>query len=300
VIWRWVGALLPLGLGVMVGLLTLFEIMPNPILYLRADFGTMAVLSGGLASGILLSSLYVAQRQRQRLAQIQAEATAERKRFLQRLDHELKNPLTAIRAGVANLDATTESVRRTAVNGIEKDIIYLSRLVSELRKLVELENRSLDATRVDTAELLREVVAVVQEPCGDAEIAGVQLTLTLPKAPWPIPAICGDPDLLFLAVHNVVQNALKFTHAGDTVEVRALEDGAAVIIEVADTGMGIAEQDLPHIWEELYRGKNAQDAPGSGLGLALARTIVERHGGQVRVRSRIGQGTLVSLRLPAQ
>jgi two-component system OmpR family sensor kinase len=108
----------------------------------------------------------------------------------------------------------------------------------------------------------------------------------------------GDPDLLFLAVHNLLTNAFKFTQPGDRIEVRALEDGAAVVIEVADTGPGIPGNEIPHVWEELYRGQGARGIPGSGLGLALVRAIVERHGGQVALRSRQGQGTVFTLRLP--
>ncbi|MGQ9554816.1 MAG: sensor histidine kinase [Anaerolineae bacterium] len=92
--------------------------------------------------------------------------------------------------------------------------------------------------------------------------------------------------------------ALKFSRPGDTVEVRAFEDGASVNIEVADTGPGICEEELAHVWEELYRGQAARGTPGSGLGLALTRAIIERHSGQVALRSRVGQGTVVTLRLP--
>jgi two-component system OmpR family sensor kinase len=103
---------------------------------------------------------------------------------------------------------------------------------------------------------------------------------------------------LFLALHNLVDNAIKYSRSGDTIEVRAFEDGAAVVIEVADTGQGIPDNELPQIWDELYRGQGARGLPGSGLGLALVRTIVERHGGVVGVRSRQGQGTVFTMRLP--
>jgi two-component system, OmpR family, sensor kinase len=113
-----------------------------------------------------------------------------------------------------------------------------------------------------------------------------------------LPHITGDRDLLLLAVHNLLDNAMKFSRAGDHVELRASEDGAAVVIEVADTGPGIPEAELPHIWEEPYRGQWARAVPGSGLGPALAQSIVQRHGGQVTVRSRAGQGTVFTVRLP--
>jgi two-component system OmpR family sensor kinase len=110
----------------------------------------------------------------------------------------------------------------------------------------------------------------------------------------------GDWDLLFLAAYNLLDNALKFTRPGDTVEVRASEAGAFVTTEVADTGPGIPAEELPRVWEELYRGRGARGIPGSGLGLSLVRAVVERHGGQVTMRSRAGQGTVVRIRLPVQ
>ena len=90
----------------------------------------------------------------------------------------------------------------------------------------------------------------------------------------------------------------KFTKLGDTVEIRAFEDGDRVVVEVADTGPGIPDTEVSHIWEELYRGQGARGIAGSGLGLALVRAIVERHGGRVGLRSREGQGTVFTIRLP--
>ena len=144
--------------------------------------------------------------------------------------------------------------------------------------------------------MLREVEAAVRELPGASER---RLRLSLPEAPWPLPAVRGDVDLLFVAVHNLATNAIKFTRPGDTIEIRAGEDGDAVVIEVADTGPGIPRAELEEVWQELARGEAARGVPGTGLGLPLVRTIVARHGGEERIRSRVGQGTVVSLRLPA-
>jgi two-component system OmpR family sensor kinase len=84
----------------------------------------------------------------------------------------------------------------------------------------------------------------------------------------------------------------------DTIELRAAEDDRAVVIEIADTGPGIPEGEIPLVWDELYRGEGTRGIPGSGLGLSLVRAIVARHGGQATIRSRPGQGTLLALRLP--
>jgi two-component system OmpR family sensor kinase len=144
--------------------------------------------------------------------------------------------------------------------------------------------------------MLTEVHDAAQELPGADERA---LTLSLPQAPWPLGTIPGDRDLLFLAIHNLLVNAVKFSHPGDRIELRAREDGDHVVVEVADTGIGIPDDEVDQVWDELARGTAAAGTPGSGLGLALARVVVARHGGSVVVRSRVGNGTLVGFRLPA-
>jgi two-component system OmpR family sensor kinase len=298
--------LLPAVMGLTMAALTTAGPLANPILYLRADLGTACLLSGLSLSALLTVFLLMimrAQRSTQRSAtQLRAQGAEERRRFIRRLDHELKNPLTAIRAALANVanDSPTASPQEASdtlhpLASVETQVLRLSRLTADLRKLAELETRALDRTHIDIGELVQEAVALAKE---QPEAASRRLTLTLPQAPWPVPAILGDWDLVLLAVYNLLSNALKFSRPGDTVEVRASEDGGEVVIEVADTGPGIPAEELPHVWEELYRGQGARGIPGSGLGLALVRAIVERHGGQVALRSRMGQGTVVNLRLP--
>ena len=171
----------------------------------------------------------------------------------------------------------------------------LRRLVTELRKLADLESRELDREAVDMSLLLEEVFELAQSQPG---AAGRRLGLSIPRAPWPLPAVSGDRDLLFLAIYNPLDNALKFSQPQDTIELRATDNDGWVAIEIADTGPGIPENEIGLVWEELYRGNGARGVPGSGLGLALTRAIVVRHGGQAVVRSRPGQGTQVTLRLP--
>jgi two-component system OmpR family sensor kinase len=108
----------------------------------------------------------------------------------------------------------------------------------------------------------------------------------------------GDWELLSLALLNLVDNAMKYTAPGDRIEVRARESAGMVVVEVADTGPGIGPDDLGHIWEELYRSPDARTVPGSGLGLALVRAVVERHGGSVDAETRVGHGTVMRVQLP--
>lgn len=293
---RWLLPLLPGMIGMGLSIYLGAAGTRNPVLYLRADSATLILFAGWILTGtgyLVLAVLTGFERQRKLLT---ARSTDDRQRFLRRLDHELKNPLTAIRAGLVNVvEAPDEAARTDAVNTVEAQSVRLSRLSADLRKLSELETREIERTPVNVAVLLEEAFSIAQ----DRATTERSLSLSIPQAPWPLPEILGDQDLLFLAIHNLLENAVKFSRPKDRVEVRAFEDGANIVIEVADTGPGIPEDELPYVWDELYRGKGARGIPGSGLGLALVRAIAERHQGRVSLRSRKGQGTVVTLRLPA-
>ena len=150
---------------------------------------------------------------------------------------------------------------------------------------------------MDIPQLLQEMVEAARAL---PAYVNRQINLVVTRVPWPLPAVTGDRDLLGLAVYNLIENALKFTSGKDSVEVRALEDGRTIVIEVADTGPGIAPLELGDIFEELYRGSNARGVEGSGLGLAVVQRIAALHGGKVEVRSRQEEpcGTVFTLRLP--
>ena len=292
----WLAALLPAAACGLTAAVLAQDPELNQWAYMRAPLSTWAILAGlaltVAALGAVAALGWGEFRRGQALEAAQLEAVRDRRRFLQRLDHELKNPLTAIRAGLALMPSNGETA---ALSSVEAQVRRMSRLTADLRKLAELESRPLESGTVDLSSVLGQVFELAQER---PEAADRRLTLTLPQAPWPLPTIPGDFDLLVLVAHNLVDNAMKFTRPGDTLEVRAFEDGASVVVEVADTGPGIPDDELPHVWEELYRGSSGRGVPGSGLGLALARAIILRHGGQVALRSREGQGTVVTVRLP--
>ena len=298
--WKWLTVLIPVTIGLGVDLVLVRTAGNIPILYTRVDLGTLVLLFSVLLTGIyglvMLFFDWVDRREEHQIHEVHLAANEERRRFLRRLDHELKNPLTAIRAGLANISETdSPQARQVALTSVDAQALRLSRLVADLRKLAELETRPVEHSPVDMAILLQEAFSLTQD---QPESEKRHLSLTLPQVPWPLPKVSGDQDLLILAVHNLLDNALKFTRPGDTIEVRAFDDGANVVIEVADTGLGIQEEDIPHVWEELYRGQGVHGVPGSGLGLALVRAIAERHNGQVNLRSRAGQGTVFTLKLP--
>lgn len=272
-------------------------ILPDQLITLRIDLGNTLLILGVVIALSWSALVWVWERSQQRsIDQVKFQVSDEKRRFLRRLDHELKNPLTAIRAGLANLAETNlDEAQGRALSSMEAQTVRLSRLLSDLRKLAELETRPLERSAVDVNEMLKEAYRLALD---QPNAAGRDLKLTVPQAPWPLSTIQGDPDLLFLAVHNLLDNAIKFTQPGNKIEIRGFEDGAFLAIEVADTGQGIPQDEIAHIGEELYRGRGARGIPGNGLGLALVNSIVNLHAGRMSLRSREGQGTVVTLRLP--
>ena len=296
--------LLPLAAGVLAsfGLQLMFN--PVPILLFRIDIGMVAFLAGLFITLVLLAFLLGAINNERRANKLiddsLREAEQGRQRFLRRLDHEIKNPLTGLRAALVNLQESGDTVeRQRASEHAGRAVERLTRLLTDLRKLSDLEERSIERLPVDVPDLLEDVVEAARSlPVYE----GRNVNLFISKVPSPFPTVTGDRDLLVLAVYNLVENALKFTSAADSLEVRALEDGKAIVIEVADSGTGISSEDQSKIFEELYRGSNARSTEGSGLGLALVNRIIALHGGVVAVRSNQSEprGTVFTVRLPVK
>jgi two-component system OmpR family sensor kinase len=298
---RWIVALLPAAVGTIFAVIAYTERMGNPVLYMRIDRGSFLLLIGLLLSGsaaaYLLYTSRMEKKHQQALQQVHDEAFNERQRFMQRLDHEIKNPVMSIMSNLTNLlRISSEPVQQDMLATVQGQAHRLRQLTGEMRKLAELDRLPLDLELVDVAGLLEQSVALAEER---PEAKERRLILTLPQPwPWAAPAILGDRELLLVAVSNILDNALKFTKPKDTVEVRVTDDDGIVSIEIADTGPGIPEDEIPHIGKELFRSREVFGTPGTGMGMAMVQTIARRHGGTVTVRSRVDQGTVVILRLP--
>jgi two-component system OmpR family sensor kinase len=298
----WLIVALPLILGGVASILMQTSAHPVPILGFKVDVGTAILMAGifltALSAAVYSGTLIRERWARERLEVSLQEAEQSRNRFLRRLDHEIKNPLTGLQAALANLrESGSVQERERAARNADRAVQRLSSLLADLRKLSDLAERPLERLPVDIPQLLEEMVEAAHSQPAYTER---QISLMITRVPRHLPAVTGDRDLLGLAVYNLIENALKFTSAGDSVEVRALEDGRAIIVEVADTGPGIAPDDLESVFEELYRGTNARGVDGSGLGLALTQRIVDLHSAQIAVRSHQAEprGTVFTLRLP--
>lgn len=255
-----------------------------------------AILFFGGIGGSMMLQKWMDMIRQQAAQAAQAEAARERQRFLQRLDHELKNPLTAMQIALANLDEINDAeTRRQIRDGMQGQIGRISHLISSLRKLAMLETGPLERMPIDVVGLLEEITLITQDAIGaDAR------RIVFEGHARPLPLVEGDRDLIQLAVYNLLDNAAKFTRFGDTITVRARAENGYVVIEVEDTGRGILPEDLPHVWEDLYRGRDVHGIPGSGVGLAMVRGIMEKHGGEARISSRPDQGTIVTVSLPVE
>jgi two-component system, OmpR family, sensor kinase len=251
-----------------------------------------------LALLILVSAVAHEQSGQETFRRISSERDESYRQFLQRLDHELKNPLTGLQAALTNLrEAHNEGDTRAAIDNASQAATRLGRILRDLRKLAELDATMLENRPVKIDELVEEMVAAAN---GLPLYQGRNISLMISKVP-ALPPVTGDRDMLGLVIYNLLDNALKYSDPADAVEVRVREDGRACFIEVADGGAGIPIPEQQRIFEDLYRGENARETEGSGLGLALARRIVLLHGGEITLRSDPdqGRGTVITVRLPS-
>jgi two-component system OmpR family sensor kinase len=296
-------AIAPGAVGVIWALMLEAGWFSNMVFLGTYQFDLAALVSRvGLVISLLLLGIFAVGWQLDRLAVRERELEKKlqeesNRRFLRRLDHELKNPLTIIRLGVVNLQQSPNLTdeQNSSLVRIGQQSQRLQTLVEDLRWLTELEAGRLERTTVNLRDVLEEAIEMVRVIPGRQER---KVGLSLQEAPWPLGTVQGDRDLLILAFRNLLDNALKFTGEDGQVQVRATDDGNMAEIEVADTGPGIPEEEMPHIFEELYRGRQAKHVEGSGLGLALVQRIIKLHGGEISVLSPEQQGTVITVRLP--
>lgn len=294
--WPWMAAFLPALFSVIL-VTFLVEFRVIEFRFSIHDVDTLLIFSGMMLTivfaSILISREGIRRMQAFDMQRAREEAAAEHGRFLRRLDHELKNPLMGIKVAVENLATTDDCATRRHISGdIQGQIEHLSQLVLGLRKLADTGIQSLEMNAVNISEVLREAFLAAQDlPGADEHV----FTLDLPDT---FSLVRGDTDLLLHAVYNLLTNAVKFTPSGGKISLRACEEDNMLRIEVTDTGIGISTDDLPLVWEELYRAEKAKGIAGSGIGLALVKLVVERHNGSTSITSQPGLGTTVTLHLP--
>jgi signal transduction histidine kinase len=183
---------------------------------------------------------------------------------------------------------------------------YVKKIIAGVENMSQLVSNLLDLGRIEVGVGLQvedvSVLDILERTTGllqlQASGKNISLNLEIPKN-LP-PAIEADQALLHQAVYNLIENAIKYTMENGSVTVRVRTTPIDLLFEVEDTGIGIAPDDLPRLFEKFYRGKQreARAQHGTGLGLAIVRSIAERHGGRVWVESQLGKGSIFYLQIP--
>ena len=217
---------------------------------------------------------------------------ALRRRLVRDVAHEVRTPLTILRGMTEGLvDGVVEPDAET-LRSLHDEVLRLTGLVGDLETLAAADAAALrlELRSVDLAEVASAAVALARAAAADAEL---ELETALARAEAE-----GDPERLRQVVVNLLSNALRHTPAGGTITVRTSVEGEQALLDVLDTGPGIAPEDLPHVFERFYRGEGAEASSGSGIGLAVAAELVEAHGGTIEARNRPEGGAAFTVRLP--
>lgn len=214
------------------------------------------------------------------------------KRFVADAAHEIQTPITAIRTNL-ELSIGDEQEQNHYINQAMIQLARLSQLTEKLLNLARIESQeiNLKLNRIDLASLLRQVS---ETHASRAEQSEVEFMLTLPDCPAFVEV---DESQLLRVIDNLLDNALKFTPVDGTVHLKLETSRTYLLLSVEDTGIGIPHEDQPYLFSRFRRASNAAAYPGSGLGLVLARHIVEAHGGTISFESQPSQ-TRFTIMLP--
>ncbi len=215
-------------------------------------------------------------------------------RFIADVSHELRTPLSVLNTRVYLLERTPEEKRAEYVRGLREQIERLSRFVNDVLDLsrIEGERHQMTLEKVALNPLLSQVVESLQPRALES---GLELHC-YPAA--DLPRVMGHSERLSQVITNLVSNALKYTHTGQVTISSGLDpSGDRVWLCVQDTGIGIPAEDLPHIFDRFYRAQNVSQMTiaGTGLGLNIAKEIIEMHGGEITIESEVGVGTTVKV-----
>lgn len=222
---------------------------------------------------------------------VRAEQT--RRRLAADVAHELRTPLGALQAGLEELRDGLSEPDPARLASLHDQTLRLGRVVQDMAELSAAEAAALSLRHSDV-DLARVVAAAVdgQEPSLRAAELDVIREIHDPVL------VRGDADRLHQAVGNLLANAARYCRPGDEVTVGVAATGGVALIQVADTGPGIAPDELPHVFERLWRGPQSRSVTGSGIGLAVVRELVTAHGGTVAAESTPGCGAVFTIRLP--
>ena len=216
-------------------------------------------------------------------------------RFIEDASHEFRTPLAVIYTGLELIERAVKPPPETVlrIRAMKEQAMYIGKLIDDMLAMSHFDSGPAIVTMpLDVNFLMRDLHAEFEEA---AQAGGISLVLKLSAVPVPVRA---SPSDLHRALANIVQNALDFTAPGGTVTLEsAIVEGAATV-SVTDTGIGIAAKDLPQVFDRFFRANQARTGRHAGLGLTIARRIIELHGGQIHVTSEPGRGSVFNVVLP--
>ncbi len=248
-----------------------------------APYRVRAIRAGEFGAVLVLQDLSVLQR-----------LGRARRDFVANISHELRTPLTSVRLLV-------ESLQAGVVQSPDEVDAVLQKMKTEVQALEQMAQELLDLAQIESGKAIVKLVPIrlPQLVAETVERFETQASAKQQTLSTDIPAtmeVLADGDLLSRALGNLLHNAIKFTPAQGQIWVRARQQGADVLVEVADTGPGIPPEDLPRVFERFFRGDRSRPsgAGGTGLGLAIAKHVIEAHGGRIWVESegRPGKGAI--------
>jgi signal transduction histidine kinase len=215
----------------------------------------------------------------------------QRRNLLADVTHELRTPLTIIQGNLEGLLDGIYPRDDAHLQYILEETQVLSRLIDDLRTLALAESGALQLAKepTDLAVVVSEAVASFRAQADAARIA-----LSANAAP-DLPMLQADPARIRQVLDNLIANALRYTPAGGTIQVRCFEQDRHIVVTVSDSGAGIPPEELPHIFDRFYR---SPDSRGMGLGLAIARNLEAAHGGDISAESEPGKGTTIRFSFP--
>ena len=272
----------------------------------RVRKGTARIAAGELESEILVdgqdevaglaADFNRMARALEEAAEREREMEKARRDLIAAVSHDLRTPLASTRAlieAIADGVAADQQTRERYLSSASRELEHLSRLVDDLFELARIDAGVLQLSLEETSlhDLISDTISSFQP---QAECRGVRL---VGEVSGDVDPVLANPPRLQRVLHNLLSNALRHTPPDGTVALRAQPRGTDVQVEVADTGEGIAAEDLPRVFERSFRAERSrtraekEDAPGAGLGLAIARGLIEAHGGAMSVESDLGRGS---------
>ena len=220
-----------------------------------------------------------------------------RRELVGNISHELRTPLSTIKAIVETLKdgaINDQEVAEGFLTSIDSEVDRMTQIVAELTELSRIETGKAEFNLEETGLnlLVKETIAQLS-PYAERQCVAVATDLS-----DSLPPVTADRERIRQVVTNLLHNAVKFSHQGGRVVIATRQEGGYVSVSIADKGIGIAREDLPHVFERFYKADKSRSGGGTGLGLAIAKHVVQAHGGEISVQSEEGKGSVFSFTLP--